>query len=69
MIVENTGEDRTLPWSYEISYRLGGEPDGAEQFYQVEAEQVATDSSGSIYVLDAMYHRVLTFDRDGEPSN
>jgi len=66
VIVENTGEDRPLPWSYEISYRLGGEPDGPEQFYQVEAQQVATDSSGNIHVLDAINHRVIKFDRDGD---
>lgn len=65
VIVENTGEDRVLPWSYEVSFRLGGDPEGPEQFYQVDESQVATDTSGNIYVLDRQNHRVVRFDRTG----
>ena len=64
-IVLSQGQDRPLPWRFEPVFSLGGAAEGAEAFFQVGEQSVATDGVGNLYILDRGNHRVLMFDSTG----
>jgi hypothetical protein len=64
-IVANDGTDRLLAWSLRPLYTLGGQDDGPESFYEVNAGLVAVDDENNVTVLDPMAARLHQFAPDG----
>lgn len=58
-------EDRTLEWTLEEEFRLGGADDGPDTFSSVNHHTVGSDAAGNLYVLDHRSHRVVVFAPDG----
>lgn len=64
-LVLNTGDDRPVSSTAQLSYRLGGAPTGPESFYQVYPWQVSIAPNGVIAVLNRGASQVSTFSADG----
>ena len=65
-IIDNHGADRTLNWTLEQVFVLGGADDGPESFYIVRPGFVDADAQGNIYVLDRAATRVAVFNSSGQ---
>lgn len=64
-IVENEGSGRTIAFSTEREYALGGEPSGPESFYDLYPFRVSVGSDGRIAVLNRQASQVSVFDAAG----
>lgn len=64
-IVASSGGDRTLAWSFQADFTLGGKDTDAESFYRVGSTLVGADTLGRIHVLDLDAFRIVTFDDRG----
>jgi hypothetical protein len=64
-IVTKDATDRPLSWTVRPVFTLGGQDDGPEAFYQVNADLVALDGADNMTVVDPMAARVHQFAADG----
>lgn len=64
-IVTSPARDRTLRWTFEEAFRLGGDDEGPGSFTSANYDEVGADGAGDIYVLDRQAFRVVVFGPDG----
>ena len=64
-IVESSGEDLLLDWTFEPVLTLGGADSGPESFYRLREETLALGNTGQIFVLDPGNLRIHVFDPEG----
>lgn len=64
-IVTSHGAERTLDWSMDSVFAVGGEEDGPEAFARVFETGIGVDAAGNLYVLDSGNYRVHVFDGAG----
>ncbi len=64
-IVENTGQDSLLGWSFRRRVVLGGEENGVASFTRLFPGQVTPSATGGLAVLDNEHNRLVFFDSTG----
>lgn len=65
-LVESSGEDTELAWTFEREFQLGGKEAGPESFFWVNPLTVGVDGNGRIHVLNPQESQVAIFTPEGE---